>query len=466
VRGLQQLLQFLGHPTPAGAVILAGILIVGGALAYLGHRVSPTALVCVGVALEIFSGNWNDMHVPIPLDRLFLAAGVAYLVLGRRRRTGDRSFELRPVHLLLLAVAAWATMSAISAGTLGSQSGFYALLDRLGVVPFLAFALAPRLFGDERRRRMLLGALVVVGAYLSITAIMEVGGLLRFVEPSFIHNPHLGIHFGRARGPFLEAEADGLAMLVCGVAAAMGSTIWVRRWARTASRIVVVTCGIGVILTLTRSIWIGAALALLIWLVAHPATRRWAPLVVLGTAVLVAGLVFTIPSIHNKVVSRAQSSSPVWDRKNTDAAALRAALSHPLFGVGWDTFQTKGAGYLRESSYPLTGAGLEVHNVLLSHAAELGFPGAILWLWALLAAVGGAVFRRGPPELLPWRIGLACIAVPFLVVANLSPLSYPFPNLLLWLWAGVAGSGYLSRPRREPVDMDEEQLDSELVLSR
>jgi O-antigen ligase len=447
-------------------VILPGILIVGWALAYLGHHVSPSALVCVGLALGIFSGNWNDMHVPIPLDRLFLAAAVAYLVLGRRRHTGDRSFELRPVHLLLLVVVAWATISAISAGTLGSHSGFYALLDRWGVVPFLAFTLAPLLFGDERRRRMLVGTLVVVGAYLSITAIMEGAGLLRFVQPSFIQNPSLGIHFGRARGPFLEAEADGLAMLMCGVAAAMGSTMLVRRWARTASRIVVFTCGIGVILTLTRSIWIGAALAFLIWLVAHPATRRWAPVVVLGAAVLVAGMVLTIPSIHHKVVSRAQDSSPVWDRENTDAAALRAALSHPMFGIGWETFQTKGADYIRESSYPLTGAGLEVHNVLLSHAAELGFPGAILWLWALLAAVGGAVFRRGPPELLPWRIGLACIAVPFLVVANLSPLSYTFPNLLLWLWAGVAGSGYLSRPRREPVDMDEEQLDSELVLSR
>ena len=111
MNGVHQLLHFLEHPTGAGLAVLAGVLIVGWAVAYLGLRVSPTALVCTGLALEIFSGSWNHLHVPFPLDRLFLLAGVVYLVLGGRRFISDRSIELRPVHLLLLVVAAWAIMS-------------------------------------------------------------------------------------------------------------------------------------------------------------------------------------------------------------------------------------------------------------------------------------------------------------------------------------------------------------------
>lgn len=444
--GLHKLAHFFAHPTPAGLAILAGLLILGPALAYLGLRLAPGALVCTGLALEIFSGNWNHMHVPFPLDRLFLLAGVLSMIVGGRRYLADRSLVVRPIHVLLVVVAAWATMSAIGAGTLTSHNGFYALLDRLGIVPFLGFILAPLLFGDARRRRMLVVTLVVLGAYLSITAIMEVGGLLRHVEPAYIRNPLLGIHFGRARGPFLEAEADGLAMIMCGVGAAIGVSTFTGRRARIASAAVVLTCSVGAIFTLTRSIWIGAALAALIGLVAHPRTRKWTPLIVATLAAVVAGIVFTVPALHHKVVSRAESASPVWDRQNTDLAALRAAEAHPLFGIGWETFQTKGGSYLRQGNYPLTGLGLEVHNVLLSHAAELGLPGAILWLWALLSALGGGIFRRGPPEMRAWRIGLLCIGVPFLVVANLSPLSYPFPNFLLWLWAGVAATPYLSRP--------------------
>lgn len=459
MHGVHQLLHFLAHPTPAGVLILFGVLILAGVVAYLGRRVSPTALICTGLALEIFSGNWSHLHIPFPVDRLFLLVGAVSLLAGGRRAASDRVLVLRPVHVLLLVVAAWATISAIDAGTLTSHTGSYALLDRLGLVPFLGFTLAPLLFGNERGRRMLLATLVVVGAYLSVTAIMEVGGLMRLVEPSYIRNPMLGIHFGRARGPFVEAEADGLAMIMCAVGAVIGCTVFTRLWARRLSGIVVVTCGVGAILTLTRSIWIGGTATVIIGLLASPRTRRWAPMILAGVGVLVASLVFLVPSVHQKVVHRAESASPVWDRENTDLAALRAAESHPLFGIGWDTFTSKGGAYIREGNYPVTGVGLEVHNVLLSHAAELGLPGAILWLWAVLLAVGGAVLRRGPPELWAWRIGLACIAIPFLVVANLSPLSYAFPNLLLWMWAGIAGSGHLSRskhaaPEPSPLELE------------
>lgn len=444
--GIHKLSLFFTHPTPAGLAILAGLVLLMPALAYLGLRMAPGALVCVGLALEIFSPNWQYMHVPLPLDRLFLLAGLASLILGGRRVLADRAFVLRPIHVLLLVLSAWATMSAIGAGTLTNHLGFYALLDRLGFVPFLGFALAPLLFGDARRRNMLLVTLVLVGAYLSVTAIMEGSGLLRYVQPSYIRDPYLGIHFGRARGPFLEAEADGLSMVMCAVAAAIGATTWKSWKARVTAGVVVLTCAAGSIFTLTRSIWIGGTLALIVGLVAHPRTRRWSPFIVLGSAALVVSVVYAVPSLHTKAQSRLDSVSPVWDRENTDLAALRAAESHPLFGIGWQTFPTKGPSYIRESNYPVTGAGLEVHNVLLSQAAELGFPGAILWLLALLSAVGGGVLRRGPPEMLPWRVGLLCIAIPFGVVANLSPLSYPFPNFLLWLWAGVAATPYLSRP--------------------
>jgi O-antigen ligase len=132
----------------------------------------------------------------------------------------------------------------------------------------------------------------------------------------------------------------------------------------------------------------------------------------------------------------------------------------PVFGFGWQTFITKGVPYIRQSSsYPLTGAGIEVHNVFLSHAAELGLTGSALWTLALFSAVGGAILRRGPPELAPWRVGLVAIFIAFLVVANLGPLSYPFPNLLLWTWAGLAGANHFLVPRGADEETEAEASD-------
>jgi putative inorganic carbon (hco3(-)) transporter len=446
---VHRLSQFLTHPTLSGLIVIGGTVLLAWAVIYLSGRVVPTVLFCIGAALEVFSGVWSYMGIPLPLDRIALLGALVAMILGGRRYLSDRSIVLRPVHLLLFVVTAWTVTSAIWANTLTSHDGFYALLDRLGIIPFLAFMLAPLLFGDERRRRLLIVTMIMLGAYLSITAIMEVGGFLRYVEPAYIQNPNLGIHFGRARGPFLEAEADGLAMIMCGTAAGLGTTMWASRAARILSALVVVLCAVGSILTLTRSIWISAALVAVIGLIAHPTTRRHAFVVLVLSIGAIGITIFTVPGLHAKVLNRYESSSPVWDRENTDLAAVRAIEAHPLFGIGWETFETQGASYIRQGAdTPLTGAGLEVHNVILSHAAELGIPGCLLWLLAFFSAVGGGILRRGPPELRKWRVGLLCIAVPFLVVANLSPLSYPFPNLILWLWAGIAGMDHISQPYR------------------
>ncbi len=71
-----------------------------------------------------------------------------------------------------------------------------------------------------------------------------------------------------------------------------------------------------------------------------------------------------------------------------------------------------------------------------------------MWCVAIFGAVGGAIVRRGPPELHPWRVGLLAVFICFLIVGNLGPLSYPFPNILLWTWAGIAGAEFFLAPRR------------------
>ena len=117
----------------------------------------------------------------------------------------------------------------------------------------------------------------------------------------------------------------------------------------------------------------------------------------------------------------------------------------PLLGFGWGTFETESPEYFRQGDdYPMRGEGLTVHNVFLWNATELGLLGALLWAAALAWAVGGAILRRGPPELVPWRVGMIGIFVGWAVVAALSPLAQAFPNGILWLWAGIASSAWLS----------------------
>jgi O-antigen ligase len=227
----------------------------------------------------------------------------------------------------------------------------------------------------------------------------------------------------------------------------MGVTVWRSRVARVLCGSVVAVASVGVLFTLTRAVWIAAVVGPVCALLLVPRLRRLIVPLLGGLLVTALAAFLLVPGLGTKADSRLNDKVPVWDRYNTDATALRMVEMRPLFGFGWQTFHTLGSHYVRQADgYPITSASNEVHNVFLSHAAELGIVGSVLWTLALFSAVGGAIVRRGPPELLPWRLGLVAVFVAYLVVASFGPLSYPFPNALLWTWAGVAGAPFFLRP--------------------
>ncbi len=83
-----------------------------------------------------------------------------------------------------------------------------------------------------------------------------------------------------------------------------------------------------------------------------------------------------------------------------------------------------------------------MHNVFLVRLVELGVLGAALWGAAFVVAVIAPIRSRVASLPQGWRIGLAAIVIQWIVVANLGPLPYVFPNLVLWMWAGIVHHGH------------------------
>ena len=422
-----------------------------------------TLLLTLSLVAEIFSGNWGNFGVPGAVDRVLLVLGLIALVMGGRKAVSERPLRLRPVHLVLLAAAAYATVSSIGSHTFDLSTAGFALLDRFGLVPFLLFCLAPIIYRRERSRRFLLAVLIIAGAYIGLTNLFEGIGATSLVFPRYITDPAVGIHFGRARGPFVESVADGLSLFMCGVAAVIGMTVWRRVWVRVACAAVVGIAALGILLTVTRAAWIAAVVGTVVGMLA--VKRAWTYFIptIAATALAVVAALILLPGLQSRAGNRLNDESPVWDRYNTNNAAIRMIEARPLFGFGWQTFPITGAEYMRQAdTYPIPNSTLEVHNVFLSHAAELGLLGSLLWIGAFLSAIGGAIVRRGPPELHAWRIGLLAIFAAFVSVALFGPLSYPLPNALIWTWAGIAGAPYfLGEP--DGADADRRAPDAALV---
>jgi putative inorganic carbon (HCO3(-)) transporter len=427
----------LGASTKAFPLVAAG---AAGALALLAAAVAiePAWILSVGLALSIFSGNWSLLHVPGPLDRVVIITGILTVVVRSFAVADAPRIQVRRVHWVLALLVLYAFGSAAWTNTLSQHQAGFELLDRLGVVPFLLYLVAPAAFATRRQRNILLGTLALVGAYLGATAFFEMIGPHSLVFPSFIGDPSLGIHDGRARGPFLEAGADGLAMFSCAVAAVMLLDQPRRTWVRWAVAAIAGLCLLGLVLTLTRQVWAGALAGAALAAVLSPRLRRHMPLALIAGVLIVGGAVAVVPGLHAKLSARAVSQKPVWDRLNSDAAALRMFESRPLLGYGWGTFPRYGPHFYHVAkNYPLSSVG-EVHNVVLSNAAELGVVGLGLWLLGLAAAMIAPFRRRGPPSLEPWKLGLVAVTVAWLVQANFAPLAYAFDNYLPWLFAGIA----------------------------
>jgi len=415
---------------------------IAGALAGLGAvivalSVRPAWPLSIGLAVGAFSGHWDDMGSPIALDRLLIASAIVSTLVRERLRSPD-ALRTRPIDWLLALVAIYAVGSALIADTFQFESVRFALLDRLSVLGFVLFFVAPKVYREARARQILLGTLVALGGYIGLTAVFEEIGPEALVVPGYITDPTVGIHHDRARGPFAEAAANGLVLYACVVASVMAAVTWRDpRWKKVAV-FVAGLCALGILLTVTRAAWIAGGAATLITILSIRETRRFAipAVAVVGAGVLLAFAV--VPGLQGKAEERASEDRPVWDRRNATSAALRMLQERPLLGYGWGRFPVESRDFYRQSlDYPLT-RQRDLHNVYLANAVELGLIGGLLWLVAVLVAVVGSILRRGPPELRLWKIGLIAWAICYAISALSTPLGYALPTALLWVWAGVA----------------------------
>lgn len=415
-------------------------VIVLGGVAVTAFAVPPAWSISGALALSMFQRNWDLLGAPFSVDRYAILLAIAS-VLAREWRHRDGRLQTRPIDWLLIVTALYAVCSALVVGALAYDDPRFELLDRFGLIPFALFFIAPFAFRTEADRRVLMGTLVGVGGYLGVTAVLETIGADPLIVPSYITDDSVGIHADRARGPFLEAGANGLILYACAVAAVIAFLKWNDPRARKIALFVAGLCLLGVILALTRVVWIGAAVATPVALAAARETRRFVvPALLVGALVWLVALA-TIPGLRAEVDKRRNDNKQtVWTRKNSNSAALRMIDDRPLLGFGWGTFETQSYGYYRQAQdYPMVFVPFNnLHNVYLQNAVELGLVGTALWAFSLLAVLAGGILRRGPPELRPWKIGLLAVALAQLIAWATVPAEYIMPTLLLWLWAGVA----------------------------
>lgn len=421
-----------------GRIALAGAALV--VLFHLARTVDPAWLLTAGILSTMFAGHWADLGLGASLapHRIVLAAGLLSVLLRSPPARDRPTLSMSRVHLALAVALAYVVISAMFAGTLDVAESQVVLFDQYGLLPFGMFLIAPAAFSTERQRMILLGGLVAAGGYLAVTAMIEQLEVYDLLVPGYIGDPAVGLHFGRARGPFAESAHNGLALFMCTVAAAIALVLWRRPVHRILAGLVLVLAPVGLLLTVTRGPWLAGVAGTLVVFATTAGLRRFlVPVAVAGVLGVFVAFAL-IPGVAEEAETRENDKSPVYERQNTTAAGLRMIAERPITGFGWWFENSEMQPYYRlHPDIPLTGAAAGLHNTYLQYGVALGLVGLGLWLVAVAMAIGGALTTRGPPSVVPWQIGLKGVFVAWLIVGLFSPGNYAFATALVWTWAGV-----------------------------
>jgi len=313
----------------------------------------------------------------------------------------------------------------------------WSLLASKLIVPFVLFHLAGLVFSEEKRfRQFEVFALIVLG-YLSFTAIAFLSGAQSLIFPRFILDESLGFHADRARGPLLQAVANGVSLNMLGLLALHA---YQRRSVRGLKiGILLASVPIAILATMTRAVWLAFAgtVIVLIFRSKNRALRRACLGLVLIAAVGLA-VVLSSYEMRRALSDRLEERGPVAFRAAVYAGGWDMFLSRPL--TGWGFHQMPGelprhvSGYEEKILYP--------HNTYLEILAELGVVGLgfQLWLmWELLRLGRGPVPVGDEGGFLDtqfhrlWPILLAV----YWVNAAMVVMSYQFVNALLFTMAGM-----------------------------
>jgi O-antigen ligase len=313
----------------------------------------------------------------------------------------------------------------------------WSLIAAKFIVPFALFHLAGLVFTEERFLRQFEFFALGVLAYLSFTAVAFLVGATELIFPRFILDGSLGYHVDRARGPLLQAVANGVSINLLGLLAFHAFRR--QRIRGLKALLVIASVPAAILATMTRAVWLSFAATMVVLIVRSPNHRiRRACLGLVLAAGAAVAVILSFPDLRTSLAERLEERGPVEFRQAVYTGGWEMFLERPL--TGWGVNQMPGelarhvSGYKQRVLYP--------HNTYLEILVEHGLLGLGLYAWLMWE-----IWRlgRGPiprderhgfldqqfHSLWPLLLGV------YWVNAALVVMNYQFVNGLLFTMAGM-----------------------------
>ncbi len=315
----------------------------------------------------------------------------------------------------------------------------WSVLAAKWAVPLVLFVVAGLVFENTSALRQLDVFCVVILGYLVLIAVLFLFNQKQLIFPAFIVDDNIGIHSDRARGPFLQAVANGLALNMLGILAIDQFRRRVLPFLLTA--LLLIGLPLAILATKTRGVWLSFAVSLAMLLIFSRDSRVRKACLSLAL-IIVAGLAVSLATTDraSSFNDRLQERSPVAFRMAVYQAGWEMFLRKPVSGWGFDGMQTELTRRVTEFHQ----REYFFHNTFLEIAVQHGTIGLTLYIWLTIG-----LFRLARP-----RARADCSSIgtfmdagvrslwPVLLIAYflnacLVVMNYQFVNGLLFTVAGI-----------------------------
>jgi O-antigen ligase len=365
------------------ATVFALILIFIGDLIY-GYLLWLFIAIFLGRQFFFISiPGFPDIYLERIMFAVLFGIFLIEIMRGRESTLPNTPVEFfMGVLILVLIASMWRTGFVATFGD--EYQPFHIFLTGF-LFPFSFYYFSKTVIYSERRVKILFGAFFVLLLYLVITAVLEHFNFKTLVIPQYIMNPLEGIHYGRSRGPFVNAPVNGWV-----IATLFFITLFLRSQLRESlGKFIVfwplILTPVALFYTYTRAVWLSFILAPLVAMLFSKKLLLRARFFVFPMAIFIL-VVFVN---WENIMSRERAAGGVMQISEVEARialyqATKAAFKDvPFFGVGFGRFGRYAPVYFPEAAVGTSAQYASQHNIFFGLLSEVGLLGLVPFLLVL-----------------------------------------------------------------------------------